>query len=606
MKFLKFTWCLGLSFAASTCFAQSNPVPFVNQPLVPAAVAPAGPQFSLTVNGAGFVSGSVVNWNGNPLATTFVSAIKLTAVVPATKVSKAGTASVTVVSPSPGGGSSNPVPFTIIVPTSNLVFRDLHVADTTAPIVVAAADFNHDGIVDLAVTDQGPAPSCNYEFSSGGSVAILLGNGDGTFTRHSTLCFPDFRSVTPEGFIVAGDLNRDGNVDLVATYTDSFGVLAGELAIYRGNGDGTFTSVTSLLKASVAAASTPNDYIKGLALGDFENNGQLDIAESKVSDFGFYRLLLDKANVYLLNTPVTGTGPLAAGDFNRDGILDLADGTNDFVGEGNPPIGPSLGIFLNTNGSLVRQPAVPFVHGTAMVSGDFNGDSILDLATTNGNSLSVLLGNGDGTFAAKAGTPASAQTTVDLITADFNGDGTLDIATIDSTNVVSIWLGNGDGTFRAPVGTTGRGDSVASADFNGDGRMDLVVTNSADATVSILLQGQPYQALEESPIDADGRSVFSAKRGNIPVKFSLTENGVFTCTLPPASIAFTRIAGGTAGPVSESVYATSADKGSNFRIDPSACQYVYNAAASSLGVGTYRVDIKIDGIAVGNAVFSLR
>ena len=341
-------------------------------------------------------------------------------------------------------------------------------------------------------------------------------------------------------------------------------------------------------------------------MGDFESNGELDIAESKVNDFGVYRLLLDKANILLLNTPVTSTGPLAAGDFNGDGILDLADGTDDFFEEGNPGIGPSLGIFLNTNGSLVRQPAIPFVHGTAMVSGDFNGDRILDLATTNGNGLSVLLGNGDGTFAEKTGTPTSAQTTVDLITADFNGDGILDLATVDSTNVVSIWLGNGDGTFRAPVDTTGRGDSVVAADFNGDGRMDLAVTNSADATVSILLQGLPYKALGESPIDADGRSVFSAKRGNLPVKFSLTENGVFTCALPPASIAFIRTAGGTAGPVDESVYATSADKGSNFRIDLSACQYVYNVAASSLGVGTYRVDISIDGIAVGHAVFSLR
>ena len=603
MKFVRLTCCLGLSFVASTCFAQSNPVPFVNQPLVPAAAAPAGPGFALTVNGAGFVSGSIVNWNGTPLATTFVKAGELKAVVPATIVSKAGTASVTVVSPSPGGGSSNPVPFTIIEPTSNLVFRNLPVAGTTAPIGLAAADFNHDGIVDLAVIDQGPAPSCNYQFSSGGSVAILLGNGDGTFTRHSTLCFPDFRSVTPERFIVAGDLDRDGNVDLVATFTDPVGFLAGEVAIYRGNGDGTFTSVTSLLKASVAQAATPNDFFRGLALGDFESNGQLDIAESKVNDFGFNRLLLDKANVFLLNTPITSTGPLAAGDFNGDGILDLADGTNDFV---DPAIGPSLGIFLNTNGNLVRQPAVPFVHGTAMVSGDFNGDGILDLASTKGTSLSVLLGNGDGTFAEKTGTPASAQTTVDLITADFNGDGILDLATIDSTNVVSIWLGNGDGTFRAPVDTTGRGDSVAAADFNGDGRMDLVVTNSADATVSILLQGLPYKALVESPINADGRSAFKANRGSLPVKFSLTENGVFTCTLPPASIAITRTAGGTAGPVDISVYATPADKGSNFRIDPSACQYVYNVAARSLGVGTYRANINIDGIAVGHAVFSLR
>ena len=71
-----------------------------------------------------------------------------------------------------------------------------------------------------------------------------------------------------------------------------------------------------------------------------------------------------------------------------------------------------------------------------IVSGDFNGDGILDLATVNGNSISVLLGNGDGTFSEKTGQPVSVETNASLITADINGDGILDLATIDSTNVV--------------------------------------------------------------------------------------------------------------------------------------------------------------------------
>ena len=65
-------------------------------------------------------------------------------------------------------------------------------------------------------------------------------------------------------------------------------------------------------------------------------------------------------------------------------------------------------------------------------------------------------------------------------------------------------------------------------------------------------------------------------------------------------------AGGTVGSIGESVYSTPADNGSNFRIDTAACQYIYNLAASSLGVGTYQVDININGIAVGHAVFALR
>jgi hypothetical protein len=84
----------------------------------------------------------------------------------------------------------------------------------------------------------------------------------------------------------------------------------------------------------------------------------------------------------------------------------------------------------------------------------------------------------------------------------------------------------------------------------------------------------------------------------------LTLNGVATCNLPPATIAVTRTAGGTIGPVDESVYTGSADNGSNFRID--SCQYVYNLSASAMGAGTYRVDIIINGQVVGSATFGLR
>src|SRR5437016_4184159 len=87
-------------------WAQS-PVPLVNQPLVPAAAAPGGPGFTLTVNGTGFVSGSVVNWNASPRPTTFISGSQLTASIATADIATAGTASVTVVNPTPGGGTSN-------------------------------------------------------------------------------------------------------------------------------------------------------------------------------------------------------------------------------------------------------------------------------------------------------------------------------------------------------------------------------------------------------------------------------------------------------------------------------------------------------------------
>jgi hypothetical protein len=108
----------------------------------------------------------------------------------------------------------------------------------------------------------------------------------------------------------------------------------------------------------------------------------------------------------------------------------------------------------------------------------------------------------------------------------------------------------------------------------------------------------------QSPINADGTSVFTVRRGVVPVKFTLSDFGSPTCDLPPATIAVTRTAGGTTGAVNESVYSMSADSGSNFRID--SCQYVYNLNSSALGVGTYRVDILINGQVVGSGVFQLK
>jgi hypothetical protein len=88
------------------------------------------------------------------------------------------------------------------------------------------------------------------------------------------------------------------------------------------------------------------------------------------------------------------------------------------------------------------------------------------------------------------------------------------------------------------------------------------------------------------------------------VKFTLTLNGTSTCSLPSATIAVTRIAGGTLGSVDESVYGGPADTGVNFRI--SDCQYVYNVSANALGVGTYRLDILIGTQVVGSATFGLQ
>lgn len=122
-----------------------TPVPFINQPLVPATIAPGGPQFALTVNGTGFVEKSVVKWNGKVLATSFVSASQLTAIVPATHIAHAGTASVTVINPRQVPATSNVafLPITISAPT--VAFSKTEVATGSSPEGAATGDFNGGG-----------------------------------------------------------------------------------------------------------------------------------------------------------------------------------------------------------------------------------------------------------------------------------------------------------------------------------------------------------------------------------------------------------------------------------------------------------------------------
>ncbi|MEW5979977.1 MAG: SBBP repeat-containing protein [Acidobacteriota bacterium] len=151
---------------------------------------------------------------------------------------------------------------------------------------------------------------------------------------------------------------------------------------------------------------------------------------------------------------------------------------------------------------------------------------------------------------------------------------------------------------------------------------DLIVTGATDSTdfplvsplqasygggfdgfVSRLSTPPVLSAQIQPPINPNGSSIFNARRGVVPVKFVLSSNGTGTCDLPPATIAVIRTSGSSPGPVNESEYQTPADDGSNFRI--SNCQYLYNLGASTLGSGSYLVQIKIGGIVVGSTTFGL-
>ena len=128
-------------------------------------------------------------------------------------------------------------------------------------------------------------------------------------------------------------------------------------------------------------------------------------------------------------------------------------------------------------------------------------------------------------------------------------------------------------------------------------------TGSAAFTVTVR---SPYTATVQPPINVDGSSVFSARRGVVPVKFTLQSNGTTTCQLPAATIAVFRTSGATSQQINESDYLMPSDSGSSFRIDASNCQYIFNLGSSSLGAGTYTVRIDVWGATAGSAAFALK
>jgi hypothetical protein len=343
-----------------------------------------------------------------------------------------------------------------------------------SPMSVAIGDLNGDGEPDLAVANK-----------ASNSVSVLAGEADARFSAKR-----DYSTGWAPVSIAVGDLNLDGNPDLAIANSGG-----GTVSMLLGQADGTLGLQREL---GVRNPDSPYGFPQSVAIGEFDGDGKSDLA---VTDMCCYFQGVGTVTVLLGNGDGTirasshyqvGNGPMsvAVGDFDGDGKSDLAT-TGYYENSVSVLMGNSAGAFgsrrdYTTGGG-------PF----AGAVGDVNGDGIPDLVVADfynyngqpGNSVSVLLGKGDGTFGDQAFFAVGSDPDA-VALSDLDGDGNLDVAVANSnSNSVSVLLGNGDGTFRvkSDYGTGWYPTSVAIGDLNWDGKPDLVVTNSGSNTVSVLL-----------------------------------------------------------------------------------------------------------------------
>jgi len=351
----------------------------------------------------------------------------------------------------------------VVLGKGNGKFQDLVPAlpiGTDFPNQTITADFNGDGLPDLALVDTGSN-------KIGSNIEILLGNSRGGFGPAKSFAAGN----QPEG-LVATDFNHDGHLDLIVSDFGTFPNDHGGVSLLLGNGDGTFQSPVSF---------GAGDFPVGIATGDFNGDGNPDAV---VADFGTsvgvasVTLLLGNGNHGFRPAQTVVTFPtftvfdqILSGDFNHDGKGDIA-----YISSLNDNrVSVQFG-----NGDGTFQAAIPVVVRNvfstiffSFAAGDLNNDGIPDFAVEEGGIIETVLNDGDGHFTS-AGvfgeqSGASFGFVPALVLADFNGDGVLDVAAPDGfAETMAVLLGNGDGTLgEATLFGGGLTDSATAVTFAG-------------------------------------------------------------------------------------------------------------------------------------------
>lgn len=410
-------------------------------------------------------------------------------------------------------------------------FKNPALIDTTYdPIGVASADFNHDGNIDLVYIDGVATPTLH----------ILLGRGDATFAHEQDIPLPSGICGYLNCVINLADVTNDGNPDIIL---GGNGTSTAQIAVLTGNGDGTFNAPTiSTLPNSNGNYPSLNTQ---MGIGDVNGDGALDLVVPDPMGEKLYILLGNGTGKFTLKNALTFyfTGQAIAylRDLNGDGILDTVvidrvggvahvlmgkgDGTfqasvdysylplllADIDGDGHPDLvcvqyGQGVTVAKgNSDGTFAAPVSVANVPPNALLAAirDYNGDGIPDLVFLTPVGISIALGRGSLSYgplissvAGQVSTPFFAP--AELAPGDLNNDGHNDLA-MGVDGGLLILVGNGDGSFASAdfydVGHTV--GTAAVADFSGDGKPDIAVT--VPATYPLLLLGSGSGAFNLAP-----------------------------------------------------------------------------------------------------------